>query len=232
MKDPAFSGRDVQEALQAAATGLGLPVSALRYVVLDAGSAGGRGVKPSPARIAVLLEASSGRRPAELRATEPGPHGDPRAAVRGLMRTLTEAAGLDLSVEMASERSSLEVRLAGPDVGFVLGEDGEGVVLRALEHLLQRAFATAGGEEPLRLECEGFRDRRDRALTEKALALAAAVREDGQARTTDPLNAYERRVVHLALTGVEGVVTYSVGEGSDRRVTVAPPPPPGRPDEG
>jgi len=124
VKDPAFSGRDVQEALQTAAAGLGLPVSALRYVVLDPGSAGGRGVKPSPARIAVLLDASSGRRTAEPRAAVPGPLGDPRAAVRGLLRALTEAAGLDLSVEIVSERSTLEVRLAGPDVAFVLGEDG------------------------------------------------------------------------------------------------------------
>ena len=37
-----------------------------------------------------------------------------------------------------------------------------------------------------------------------------------------PLNAYERRVVHMALSGVPGIVTYSVGEGADRRVTVGP----------
>ncbi len=90
-------------------------------------------------------------------------------------------------------------------------------------------FATAGGEEPLRLECEGFRERRDAGPARPALTLATAVREDGVARTTGPLNAYERRVVHVALSQVEGVVTYSVGEGSDRRVTVAPAPPRGEP---
>jgi hypothetical protein len=44
---------------------------------------------------------------------------------------------------------------------------------------------------------------------------------DGQARTTPPLNAYERRVVHVTLEGRDGVTTFSVGEGHARRVTVA-----------
>ena len=228
MKDRAFSGRDVKEALAAAAAGLGLPAEALRYVVLDAGSPGGMGVSPSPARIAVLLDASSpGKRPATA---PPSPALDPRAEIRGLLRALAEAAQLDLAVEIVDEAGTLEVRVGGPDAGFFLGADGEGAVLRAIEHLLQRVFAGAGGEEPLRLECAGFRDRRERALSEQALALAAEVRADGKPRTTLPLNAYERRLIHVALSQVEGVVTYSVGEGADRRVTVAPAPPPGSPD--
>jgi spoIIIJ-associated protein len=231
VKDPAFTGRTVQDALEAAASGLGLPVSALRYVVLDEGSSGGRGVKPSPARIAILLDAIAGGRRTEAPPEAP-PATEPRAAVRAVVRAVTDAAGLDLSADFQEEKGGLSVRLAGRDTAFILGDDGEGVVLRALEHLVQRAYATAGGEEPLRVECEGFRDRRDRALTERALALAQAVLGDGQSRTTDPLNAYERRIVHIALSGREDVVTFSVGEGADRRVTVALAPPPGRPDEG
>ena len=74
------------------------------------------------------------------------------------------------------------------------------------------------------LECEGYRQRRDEAVRALAQALAAAVKESGEARTTPPLNAYERRLVHLAVGGEEGLMTYSVGEGEDRRVTVAPRP--------
>jgi len=228
MKDRAFSGRDVEEAVAAAAAGLGLPPESLRYVVLETGSAGGLGVKPSLARIAVLLDASSPAR-AEA-AVAPGPGLDPRAEVRAALRTLTEAAGLDVTLDLADEAGALHLRISGPDSGFFVGEDGEGAVLRAVEHLLQRVFATAGGEEPLHLECAGFRERREQALAEKAYALAAAVKEDGVARTTAPLNSYERRLVHVALSEVPGVVTYSVGEGSDRRVTVAPAPSAGSPD--
>jgi spoIIIJ-associated protein len=234
VRDRAFSGRDVQEALRAAAEGLGLPVASLRYVVLEPGTPGGLGVKPSPARIAVLLDASSPSSTAPRVA--PGgpasavPSVDPKAEVRGVLRALTDAAGLDIEIELSEGGETLEVSLAGRDTAFFVGEDGQGVVLRAVEHVLQRVYATAGGEEPLRVECEGFRERREVVLVERARALAAAVRADGVARTTDPLNSYERRVLHVALSTEEGVVTFSVGEGSGRRVTVAPAPPAGSPD--
>jgi spoIIIJ-associated protein len=231
VRDRAFTGRDVAEAVAAAAEALGLPVASLRYVVLEPGSPGGRGVKPSPARIAVLLDASSpSPRPSPGGSLPAGTGRDPRTEVRGVVRAVTEAAALDLGVEIGEAGETLEVRLSGADTAFLLGADGQGVVLRALEHLLQRVYATAGGEEPLRVECEGFRERREQLLVETARALAAAVREDGVARTTDPLNSYERRVIHVALSEEKGIVTYSVGEGSGRRVTVAPALPAGSPD--
>jgi spoIIIJ-associated protein len=230
VKDRAFAGRDVEEAVAAAAQDLGLPAASLRYVILDKGSAGGLGVKPSPARIAVLLDASSpGARP-EAAPAEPSPVGDPRSQVRSVLRALSDAAALDVGVELDEHDGTVEVWLSGKDAVFFLGADGEGAVLRAVEHLLQRVYSTAGGEEPLRLECEGFREQREKRLTETALALAAAVREDGVARTTAPLNAYERRLVHVALSGAAGIVTYSVGEGAGRRVTVAPAPKEGSSD--
>lgn len=231
MKDRAFTGRDVAEAVAAAALGLGLPPASLRYVVLEAGSPGGRGVKPSPARIAVLLDASHpGPRPESASpASAPPPGPEPRAVVRAAFRTIVEAAGLDATLELAEDAGTLQGSVTGADTGFFLGGDGGAGVLQAVEHLLQRAFANAGGEEWLHLTCEGFRERRDQALTEQALELAAAVKQDGVARTTAPLNSYERRMIHVALSGMAGILTYSVGEGSDRRVTVALAPP-GNPD--
>jgi spoIIIJ-associated protein len=78
------------------------------------------------------------------------------------------------------------------------------------------------------VDCEGHRETRDEAIRLKARGLAAAVRADGTARVTDPLNAYERRIVHMALAEEPGVTTYSVGEGAGRRVTIAPEPPQGK----
>ena len=95
-------------------------------------------------------------------------------------------------------------------------------MLRATEHLLQRSFGVALQPRSLRLACEGFRERRDEALAAEARRVAAEVRADGQPRTMEPQNAYERRVVHVALQDEPGIVTYSVGQGAGRRVTVAP----------
>lgn len=222
MKDRIFTGADVADARAAAAASLGLPVAGLRYVVLDEGSAGGRGLKPNPARIAVVLEGRAvGGGPREASSTPEAPK-DARAGIREVVRALAAAAHLDLEAEIEEGEETLLVRLSGGDREFLLGRDGKGEVLRSLEHLLQRMYGAEVHPRALRLDCEGYRDRREHALAEEAHRLAAAVRADGQARTMEPLNAYERRLVHVALQGEPGVTTYSVGEGASRRVTVAP----------
>ena len=224
MKDRVFSGSDVEEAVAMAAASLGLPRAELRYVVLDEGTAGGRGLKPTPARIAVLVEEPH-RRPAPGPSHEPVPPAapeDPRAGLRAVIRAVAEAGGLDVEAEIEEGEDAVVVRLRGGDATFFIGGDGRGDVLRATEHLLQRLFGTALQPRALRLTCEGFRERRDQALAEEARRLAAVVREHGQPRTMEPLNSYERRIVHVALQGEPGVTTYSVGQGPDRRLTVAP----------
>jgi spoIIIJ-associated protein len=228
MKDRAFSGKDVEDALAAAGAALGLPVKSLRFVVLDPGSPGRVGASPTPARIAVILDAP----PTPGREAEPddafeGEEADPLAGIREVLRALLEAAGLDVSVEIEEGREAVVVRLDGPDRAFFFGDDGHGEVLRAVEHLLQRMFAPDLVPLFLRVECGGFRDRREAALEAEARALAERVRSEGRPLTMPPLNAYERRLVHMALSGVPGIATYSVGEGADRRVTVGPAPGPG-----
>lgn len=227
MKDRAFSGRDVEEAVGVACRDLGVRREALRYVVLDPGSAPGLGLKATPARIAVLLDAGAAdltpRRHDEPETTAPAPGGaEPEEELRAVVGKLLEAARLELTVDLEEREDTLVVRLAGRDRNFFYGEDGE--VLRATEHLLQRMFGWRLAGRRISLECEGYRERREEAIRAEARALAAAVKESGVARTMRPLNAYERRIVHLALSGEEGVATFSVGEGEDRRVTVAPRP--------
>ena len=220
MKDRVFSGSDLEEALAVAAANLGLPRAELRYVVLEPGSAGGRGLKPTPARVAVLLEAPAMSHPS------PGPASlaptDPRAGLRATVRAVAEAGGLDVDAEIEEGEEAVVVRLRGVDLPFFIGGDGRGEILRATEHLLQRLYGAALQPRALRLTGEGFRERRDEVLAEEALRVAEEVRRDGQPRTMAPQNAYERRVVHVALQDEPGVTTYSVGEGPGRRVTVAP----------
>jgi spoIIIJ-associated protein len=223
VRDRVFSGPDVEEAIAVAAANLGLPRAELRYVVLEPGTAAGRGLKPTPARIAVFLP-EPGRQVAAtgLRAPAPASAPDPRAGLRETIRAVAEAGGLEVEAEVEESEDAVVVRLHGADLAFFLGEDGRGEVLRATEHLLLRLYGAALQPRALRLTCEGFRARRDEALAVEAHRLAEEVRNEGQPRTMEPMNAYERRVVHVALQAEPGVTTYSVGQGADRRVTVAP----------
>jgi spoIIIJ-associated protein len=130
-----------------------------------------------------------------------------------------EAAGEPLQVAFEEGDQVLVARLSGAGEALLLDQGGKG--LRALEHIMQRALAP---DEPRRLllTSERYRAERDLYLRERALQLASAVRSDGTARETEPLNAYDRRIVHLAIQDEPGLRSFSVGEGSARRVTVAP----------
>jgi spoIIIJ-associated protein len=230
MSDPVFSGQDVPDAVASAARSLGLEAARLRYVVLDPGRPGGLGVSASPARIAVLLE----RRPAGEARPAGAPRvppredrqpmvprtGDVRADIRALVRVLGESASADLSAELEEGPDVLLVRLQGAGCAMLLEEEGE--VFRAFEHVLQRAYRGRLESRRLTVECEGYRDHRDRRLRERALELARAVEADGKPRRTEPLNSYERRIVHMIVSERPSLETYSVGEGADRRVTIAP----------
>jgi spoIIIJ-associated protein len=144
---------------------------------------------------------------------------DPRSAVRSIVRAVAEAAGIDVSAEIDDAGSTFVVRLLGPDTDFFLGR--EGAILRALEQLLQRMYGYDVEPQRILIDCAGYRDQREEALRNQARTLAAAVRRDGTPRTTDPMNSYERRIIHVALSEERGVRTFSVGEGSNRRVTIA-----------
>jgi spoIIIJ-associated protein len=223
MKDPVFSGKDVPDAVQVASRSLGLPAETLRYVVLERGTPGGLGLGGTPAMIAVLLEsgaagagsARAGRAPA--RAEEPR---RPRALLTSLVRDIGRAAGLELGADLEETEEGLLLRLGGADRDFFLEGDGE--VLKALEHVLHKVAQSENEPRRLIVECEGYRAHRDEALRRRALLLAEQVLADGRPRRTEALNSYERRIVHVTLSEVEGVRTFSVGEGADRRVTVAP----------
>jgi len=224
MKDRIFSGVDIDDAVAVAAANLGLPKADLRYVVLEAGSAGGRGLKPTPARIAVMLEDApepgEARKPAAARPAAPPV--DPKAGLLATIRAVAEAGGLEVEARIEEGEEALLVQLEGKDREFFLEPDGKAEVLQATEHLLLRLYGAQLQPRAVRLTGEGFRERRDDALAAEARRIAAEVRASGQPRTLPRLNAYERRVVHMTLQTEPGITTKSSGEGAERRLTVAP----------
>ncbi len=186
VKDRVFSGRDVPRTRsRAAAEASGCRRPRLRYVVLDAGRAGrSRGdAEPGPDRRA------AGRRLSRRAATPAAPRGGERRRRRRPKSAESSARSRRGGRPRRRRWSSRSARgrrrsaLDGPDAAFFLGADGQGEVLRALEHLLQRVFATAGGRAA---PARGVRGASGSAATSasrrRRSALAAAVREDGVAR--------------------------------------------------
>jgi spoIIIJ-associated protein len=220
VKDRVFEGPTLAGALDAASVGLGLPVALLRYVVLEEGAPATSSAPAAPARIVVLLDATEGAAPrARPAPAAPRAAGDAKPRLRRLVEAIAEAAGEPLDVTFEDGDQTLVVRVSGPGEALLLAHGGE--ALRALEHLLQRAVSR---DEPRRLQLTSarFRSERDAYLRERVRELVQAVRGDGVARETEPLNSYDRRIVHLEVQELPGLKSYSVGEGSGRRVTIAP----------
>ena len=218
MKDALFSGPDLAAALDAASRALGIPTTALRYVVLQEPTAGRLGLQGQPARIAVMMEAP-GRSTvgADAAPADQEDYPDLRDQIAELSRQLAEETGLAVALTTSDNDGRLDVRFEGADAAVLLADEG---VAAAFEHILRR-WADRNGDE-IRIAGAGHRERRDEALRQKALRLADEVRVDGQPRRVEGLNSYERRIVHMALEGADGVETFSVGEGMDRRVVIAP----------
>jgi len=119
----------------------------------------------------------------------------------------------------ADEQITLDIK--GADLEVLIGNEGE--TINALQVLI-RAMTAPSNPEHIRivLDADGYRDRRAMALHERAFEIKEKVKHTGKEAVMEGLNAYERRVVHLALANDPEVVTYSEGVGSERNLIVSP----------
>ena len=129
-------------------------------------------------------------------------------------------ARLDLHAGAEEGEGGCTLNLDGEDSPLLRSEGGE--LLDALEHFVNQAFAR-GLSEGERFVCDvhGFRAMRETELRAMARHAADRVRNTGVPFTFGPMNASERRVIHLALADDEKLFTESVGEGNERRLKVS-----------
>lgn len=123
----------------------------------------------------------------------------------------------------SKEDDDQEIRLeiTGDDAGRIIGKKGQ--VLGALQFLTNRVLNRPGEERRyVNVDAEGYRSRRDNSLAAMAKRLGKQAMTDGKIITFEPMPPRDRRVVHLALAKLEGVVTRSEGDGDSRRVQIIP----------
>ena len=167
--------------------------------------------------------ADRGRR---RRRTEPPFEGDDRAkAALAFVDELLEQMDMDCDVELRrpkqDEPNEIQLEIFGRDAGRIIGKKGQ--VLSALQYLTNRVVNRPGLEKRyVTVDAEGYRSRRDDTLATMARRLGKQAITEGKIITFEPMNPRDRRVIHLALAKLEGVVTKSEGEGDDRRVQIIP----------
>ena len=139
------------------------------------------------------------------------------AFVSGLLEHMDSAAQVKV---YEVEKGRYKVLLVGEKLGQLIGHRGE--TLDAIQQLTNYAVNT-GADKRIRvqMDAENYRAKREQSLESLARKVAGKVQKYRRSVTLEPMNAYERHVIHATLQDVKGVTTYSVGTEPNRRVVVA-----------
>ena len=134
---------------------------------------------------------------------------------------LLDIADLDGDIDIDVEGNRAAVSIVGADLSRLVGP--EGATLEALQELTRLAvLRETGVRSRLMLDIGGHRARRRAELSELGAKTAERVRESGEPARLDPMTPFERKVVHDAVSAVDGVVSESEGEEPERRIVVRP----------
>ena len=127
---------------------------------------------------------------------------------------------MDLRADTVLREEENVVDIEGQDAEILVGRHGDG--LKSMEYLLNLALRDPGSQPRVRLDSNGYRERRIRSLERLAEATARQVVEYGVPIRLDPMLSWERWVIHTSLKDREDVKTESVGEAPERKVVVMP----------
>ncbi len=119
----------------------------------------------------------------------------------------------------SEEEAPVALNITGDDLGILIGRRGQ--TLFSLQHLVYLIVSHQIQDRvPITIDVEGYRERRQEALTRLAIRIAESVAASGQPIDLEPMPANERRIIHLALQNHSAVTTESAGEGESRKVTI------------
>jgi spoIIIJ-associated protein len=149
---------------------------------------------------------------------------------RDVLENLLELMNLPATVEMSDEftvidedgnASSVGLNILGDDLGILIGRRGQTMV--SLQHVVRLIVShKIQSRIPIVLDVEGYKQRRCEGLRDLAMRLAEQVNNRKMPFTMEPMSAFERRVIHLALADHPDVVTESTGFGESRKVVITP----------
>lgn len=182
---------------------------------------------PKPERIEKPARAPKAEKPALSRMPSepavPAEQRDPQSdegKVQAFLQELTRLMGLEISVHVhTDEEGNIRVSMQGDTLGILIGRRGE--TLDALQYLTS-LHINRGRQEYTRvtLDSEGYRAKREDALVRLANRMANRAQRTGRKVSLEPMNPYERRILHSALQGHEGISTHSEGEEPNRHVVI------------
>ena len=142
-----------------------------------------------------------------------------KAAVDYLKEVIALMGVENVTFSAVQKGEATIIRLDGEKLGALIGRRGE--TMESLSYLASLVANRLEGDYiKLGLDVAGYRDKRESDLTALAQRIGAKVRKTGRSFAMEPMNPYERRIIHSAISKMEGVRSESKGEGRDRRVVI------------
>lgn len=247
------TGKTEEEAIRTALSQLGLERDDVSVEILERSKSGFLGIGSSPAKVRVSYELDVAEepevpqaKPAEKKPVEKKPEGKPEPApekqpeqpaapvsetedadrIRAFLTGLLEHMDCRAQVKVyEEEKNRYKVILEGQRLGALIGRRGE--TLDAIQYLAS-LVANRGEGEYIRLSIDSgnYREKRARTLEALARKLANQAVRTGRSITLEPMNPYERRIIHGAVSTVKGATSSSTGVEPNRRVVISSTVPP------
>jgi len=196
------TGKTVQEAINLALDELNVEMDNADIEVLDEGSKGLFGLGGKVARVRVTL-----RNIKNIQAEK-------------FLQDVFSKMKVSVDIETEEDEESMTLRIKGKDSGILIGRRGE--TLDALQYLTS-LVVNKNREEYKRVtvDIENYRQKREETLVRLANRLAERVARYRKSVTLEPMNPYERRIIHSSLQNNKMVETYSVGDEPNRKVVIS-----------
>lgn len=194
-----------EEAIAAALEELGLDRDEVSVEIVERAKSGFFGIGASNAVVRVEYEVAD----------------DPYVKIRDFLTGLLERMGTEAEIEITPrDNGGINVNLSGANMGAVIGRRGE--TLDAIQHLTNYAVNRDSDKHMhISVDAESYRAKREESLVRLAEKMAAKVIKYKRSMALEPMNSYERHVIHTALQDYEGVSTSSTGTEPNRRVVVS-----------
>lgn len=141
------------------------------------------------------------------------------ARIVDFIRQVTTALGLSLEIQIDETPDGSRVNLQGEDGAVLLARRGEG--LQALQHLVDCAFRDQREKGRVLVDCMGFRRDKDLELRQMARFLMEKAKTTGGDQEMGPLNSYERRIVHMAVSEDSALASESIGDAAQKTVIIS-----------
>ena len=148
--------------------------------------------------------------------------GNAAAAAESYLRSVLDAMGVeDYTIDVTEKDNHCAITLDGENLGFIIGRRGE--TLDALQYLTSLVANRADSAYyRVTLDISNYREKREQSLVSLARRLGGQTARTGRRHSLEPMNPYERRIIHTTVQEMEGVISWSVGSDDRRHVIIGP----------